>query len=188
MNTFLGNCRKYSKKDVNTELLSNSEILYTTGYMWDTDSQKEAALFAFETAKKNNVKIAFSLADPFLVKRNKSDFLDIVKKYADIVISNEEEACTLAGKSVKESLKKLSSLCSSVIITLGKNGSMVGEKGSIHMLDAFRANCVDTTGAGDVYAAGVLYGLCRKMSLKDSANLGSLFASWIVAQEGVKIF
>jgi sugar/nucleoside kinase (ribokinase family) len=188
MNTFLGNCRKYSKKDVNTEILSNSRILYSTGYMWDTDSQKQAALFAFETAKNKGVKIAFSLADPFLVKRNKEDFLEIIKKYADLVISNEEEACSLVGGSVTESLNKLRSLCDNVIITLGKNGSMVADKSDIHRINAFRANCIDTTGAGDLYAAGVLYGLCRNMSLKDSANLGNLFASWIVTQEGVKLF
>ncbi|MBN2368082.1 adenosine kinase [Candidatus Woesearchaeota archaeon] len=187
MNTFLGNCRKYSKKDVDAEKLKNSKLFYTTGYMWDTESQKEAVLYAMDIAKNNNVKVVFSLADPFLVKRNREDFVGIIKKYVDLVISNEEEARNMTGKDTAEGIKRLNELSESVIITLGRKGSIVADSGKICELKAFPVEPVDTTGAGDIYAAGVLYGLSKGMSLKDSAQLGGLYASWIVTQKGVRL-
>ena len=186
MNTYLGNCRKYSVRDVDAEKLSGSRIFYTTGYMWDSDSQKQAALHAFEIAKKKGIKIVFGLGDPFLVKRNRDDFLNIIKEYADVVIANEEEARFLTGKDTEAGIRELKKICSSVIITLGKNGSVAADSKKTHHMAAFRATVVDTTGAGDMYAAGVLYGLSRNMELRDCAQLGNLMASWIVTQVGVR--
>jgi len=182
MNTFLGSCRKYSKLDLNEEHLVKSKIFYTTGYMWDTDSQKQAAIHAFKIAKKNNILIVFNLADPLVVKRNCSEFQELISAYVDIVISNEEEAEALTGK--EDSIRFFKK---SAIITKGSEGSLVSEGNHYHKIDAFLVNAVDSTGAGDMYAAGVLYGLSRNLSIVDAARIGSLYASWIVTQVGVRI-
>ncbi|MFH2020029.1 MAG: adenosine kinase [archaeon] len=187
MNTFLGNCQKFSKSDVDTELILNSKYLYLTGYMWDTKNQKEAALFAMDFAKKNNVKIAFNLADPFLVNRNKNDFLDLISRYVDLIIANEEEAKTLFDTDAIEALSLLGKKCDIAVITRGNKGSIAAHKDSIIKMGAFKVDPVDSTGAGDMFAAGLLYGICKNMTIADSMQLGSFFASWIVSRWGVRL-
>lgn len=187
MNTYLGNCRKFSKNDVDQSMILNSKFLYLAGYMWDTDLQKKAAIFAMSIAKKNNIKIAFNLADPFLVNRNKDDFLKLIDEYVNILISNDEEATSLMNADVENALNLLNKKCELVVITRGKEGSIASFNKEIFNIDAFNVEPIDTTGAGDMFAAGLLYGLSRNMSLRDSMQLGSFYASWIVSRWGVRL-
>ncbi|MFH0875012.1 MAG: adenosine kinase [archaeon] len=181
MATFLGNCQKFSKADVDEEIIKNTKFLYVTGYMWDTISQKEATLIAFSLAKKYNVKVVFNLADHFLVKRNIDAFPEIIKKNVDILIANNLEAKEISGEL------NLSELCKINIITYGENGSILTDNSKKEKISAYPVNAKDTTGAGDMYAAGFLFGLSKGYSLKDAATLGSYFASRIVQKNGAFI-
>jgi sugar/nucleoside kinase (ribokinase family) len=154
--------------------------------MWDTEKQKQAIRYAIKTAEKNDVKVVFDVADPFAVKRNKQDFLKLIKKNADIVLANEEEAKILCDKNAAESAQEMGKYCSTAVVKCGSRGSIVWQEKS-HHIRAFKVSAVDTTGAGDTYAAGFLYGLCKGYPVAQAARFGSYLASEVVKQVGAQI-
>jgi sugar/nucleoside kinase (ribokinase family) len=187
MNTFLGKCRDFSKKDLDIKKLKQSRYLYFTGYMWDTDSQKEATLKAIETAKLNNVLIAFDVADPFAVKRYKEDFLKIIRDHADIVFANEEEAKILFDSGTPEdAVLELSKYCEIAVVKCGARGSFI-KKDMLTFISGFKTQAVDTTGAGDMYAAGFLYSLCMEYDIELCGKIASFLASKVVSRVGAQL-
>lgn len=186
MNTFLGNCRKFSKQDIDADKLINSKYLYFTGYMWDTDSQKEACEHAMRLAKENDVEVVFNLADPNLVLRNKEELLKYIP-LIDILLCNEEEAFALTGNKDEEAIRMIYKTGQTAIITLGENGSIIMCKEEICRVSAFKVIPIDSTGAGDMFAAGLLFGLTQGYPIQKAATLGSFLASRIVIQNGTKI-
>jgi sugar/nucleoside kinase (ribokinase family) len=187
MNTFLGKCRDFSKKDLDIKKLKQSRYLYFTGYMWDTDSQKDATMRAIEIAKSNNVLIAFDVADPFAVKRYKEDFLTIIKNHADIVFANEEEAKILFDSSTaEEAILELSKHCEIAVVKCGAKGSFV-KKDKLVFISGFKTQAIDTTGAGDMYAAGFLYSICMGYDLELCGKIASFLASRVVSRVGAQL-
>lgn len=181
MNTYLGVNRSYLPDDVNEKLLQNSTFLYFTGYMWDTENQKEAILKAIRIAEKNNIKIVFDVADPFAVSRNKDDFLKLIKNHISIVFTNQQEAEMLCkSSSSEENIKKLSKLTDTVCLKLGSEGSLLYSENEIHKISIKPVTAIDTTGAGDIFAAGFLYGLIKGTSNYTAALLASYAAGQIV--------
>ena len=187
MNTSLGINREYSLNELNGEAIGEADYFYFTGYMWDTDSQKTALLEAINTARMNGTKIAFDLADPFAVSRSRDDFLSMIHHHYDIVFANREEARLLFDShTVDESVEKLAHLCEIAIVKDGSNGSYVASGGRVWKIPVFKVDAVDSTGAGDTYSAGFLYGLTQGFSLEKSGLFASWLASRIVTAKGAQ--
>ena len=188
LNTYLGSCQEYSIKDINEEQIAQSKFLYFTGYMWDTESQKEALEKAIEIAKKNKTQIVFDVADPFAVSRSKEDFIRIMKEDADFILANYEEAKIFTEKDkIEEILKVLMSYIGSGVVKVGKKGSYFFKDGKVTKIDAFEVKAVDTTGAGDIYAAGILYGLVRKFDDVRTGKIASYVAAKCVENVGARL-
>jgi sugar/nucleoside kinase (ribokinase family) len=188
MNTFLGACQELTAADVPLDALKTSRSLYITGYLWDTEGQQEAATVALRTAGSEGLHVTMSLSDPFCVRRHKQAFLDILDRYVDFVFANRDEALELTDTdSTQDAMRALRSRCDGAAITLGGRGAFV-TRGDEHVyLDPFPVQPVDTTGAGDAFAAGFLYGLSQGQSLYQCGRLGSYFASRVILHVGPRL-
>jgi sugar/nucleoside kinase (ribokinase family) len=186
MNTHLGVCRKYMKKDLPVEVFKNTSIFYFTGYMWDTENQREATKHALEVAAENNVKIAFDVADPFAVERYREDFLSIIKNQADIVLANAQEAEILTKQGIAEAAEVLGRYTDIAVVKNGEKDSCLCSKGKLLNVPSFKTDVVDTTGAGDNFSAGFLYGLIKKYPLELCGKLASFVASKTIEKIGAQ--
>ena len=187
MNTYLAANRDFNSEDINPELIAESDYFYFTGYMWDTENQKNAILKTIEIAEKNNTKIIFDVADPFAVSRNREDFLGLIKNHAYIAFANGEESRILFDNyDTGECAKSMGKLCPVAVVKNGKHGSYIYTEGELLSVPVKGRAPVDTTGAGDTYAAGFILGLCRGFSLYDSGLLASFLAGEVVQQHGAQ--
>ena len=187
MNTHLGMCREFSVDDIDESILSKVAYLYFTGYMWDTESQKLAVEKAIQLSKYYNVKIIFDVADPFVVERNKEKFLSIIQNDIDILFANESEISFLLGlDSIEDITDKLSLMINKSAIKIGKKGSIVLEDDQKYLIKPNQIKAKDTTGAGDMYAAGFLSGLAKGLSSKESGEIGSFLAEEIIQKFGAQ--
>lgn len=196
MFTYLGACQEYSEDDLNIEQLKQSKILYTTGYMWDTESQKKAIYKATEVAKNNSVTIVFDLADPFVVKRNREEFLEWIPQNVDILFGNFDEIVMMIEENhldnrkdidKEDLIKKGGFLAPIVIMKTGAEGCYVNEKGNILKIPGKKVKVVDTIGAGDIFASGFLFGLIKERKVRECAVLANSFAAGIVTLDGCNI-
>ena len=188
MNTFLGACQTLTAADIPLDQLKASRMLYITGYLWDTPNQQEAATLALKTAKGADVQVAMSLADPFCVDRHSADFVSILKNYVNLVFANRDEALALTGTdNAHQAGRLLKEWCGGAVITLGANGALVQDDGQSAYLDPFPVRPVDTTGAGDAFAAGYLHGHLSGASLLQKGRLGSYFASLVIQRMGPRL-
>ena len=186
--TFLGICRELGPDDLDLDAIRSSSYLYVTGYLWDTDSQKAAVLRAMEEAKAAGVKVALSLSDPFCVNRHKSDFLEITSKYVDLLIGNHEEAQALMDvENPHDAIRNTASLCEVAVVTMGSHGALLRQGERLVEAAAHKIHPVDTTGAGDMYAAGLLYGMTHGLSLEKTGELASYVAAEVVAKLGPRL-
>lgn len=188
MCTYLGANRFFDSLDVKLENARKADIFYFTGYMWDTEPQKRAIRSVLDIKKECSFKVAFDIADPFAVGRYRQTFLDIITGYADIVFANSEEARNLIDNyDAYECCKSLGKLCRTAVVKNGKKGSYVSHDGRIHQIPLYgTSNPVDTTGAGDTYAAGFLYGIEKGFGIEDSARIASFLAGEIISQLGAQ--
>ena len=188
MNTFLGACQELTAADLPLDALKSSRMLYITGYLWDTPNQQEAAQLALRTAKGEDMPIAMSLSDPFCVERHRDDFISILKDYVALVFCNREEALALTGTdNSQEALRLLREWCGGAVITLGGSGALATGDGETVYIDPFPVEAVDTTGAGDAFAAGFLYGRTTGASLLQCGRLGGYFASRVILRVGPRL-
>ncbi len=187
MNTYLGANREFNSEDINPRLIAQAEYFYFTGYMWDTENQKNAILKTIEIAENNDTKIIFDVADPFAVSRNREDFLKLIKDHTYITFANGEEARILFDNyDAGECAKSLGKLCPVAVVKNGKHGSYIYADKELMSVPVKGRSPIDTTGAGDTYAAGFILGLCRDFSLFDSGLLASFLAGEIVQQHGAQ--
>lgn len=189
MCTYLGVAQGLRPDDVNLDDLRASRYLYVTGYLWDTETQKEAVLLAMSEARKAGVKVAFSLSDPFCVGRHKEDFTRLLADHVDVVFSNEEEARGMTGEADPvAAARQLAALANGIaVVTKDSDGSLICDGKDVHEIPIFRVEAVDTTGAGDTYAAGVLYGLTQDLPLGAAGRLGAYLAAQVVAKMGPRL-
>jgi len=183
----LGASAQLEKEDVFEHEICQSKFLHLTGYQLEDKKLRETGLHAMELAKRHNVKISIDLADPNIIKRNRNDLIKIVRKYANIVFVNEAEAAVLTGKKPEQALDELSGMADIAVVKLGEKGSLIKQGNNVHTISAFRVNAVDTTGAGDMYAAGILYGLTHGYSLEKAGKLASYAAAKVVEQVGARL-
>lgn len=187
MNTYLGACVELQPSDIEADKVANSEITYFEGYLWDPPLAKDAIRLAADIAHKHGRKVAMTLSDSFCVDRYRAEFLELMKsKTVDIVFANEHELKALYQTAdFDTALELLRGDCALAAVTLSEKGSVIvrgNETAWIEPVPVERV--VDTTGAGDLYAAGVLYGLTHHKSLADCGRLGSMAASIVIAQIG----
>jgi sugar/nucleoside kinase (ribokinase family) len=188
MCTFLGCSLELKPKDIRLDLLTQSKYLYVTAYLWDTDGQKESVLFAMQSARREGVKVALSLSDPFCVHRHKTELLNLIHDHVDVIMGNRVEAEELTGTNTpQDAARVLAESADIAVVTADSSGSWVCAKGDLIQIPTYPATPVDTTGAGDMYAAGFLYGLTQGHSLEASGRIASLVAAKIVSQFGPRL-
>ncbi|MDC7238372.1 MAG: adenosine kinase [Sphaerochaetaceae bacterium] len=188
MNTYLCANRLFNENDINEESIKKASYFYFTGYMWDTENQKNAIKKALKISKENNTKVVFDIADPFAVARYKNIFLDLIENEIDVVFANKEEARIMfETDDPVENCIKLGKICETAIVKNGIKGSIISYKGKIYNIPVHGSvNPVDTTGAGDVYAAGFIYGLCNNLSIEECGRIASILAGEIISQVGAQ--
>jgi sugar/nucleoside kinase (ribokinase family) len=185
MNTFLGACREFQAADLDPELLSGSRMVYLTGYLWDTENQRLAAEAATSSARKRGIRIAFDLADPFAVRRYGPQFRSWIPGKVDILFGNRDELSILTGASCDEDCAaEAATLAPIVVMKVGAGGCLVAAGGSVEQVPGVAVSVVDTTGAGDAFAAGFLFARLAGADPLTSARLANLLASRVVGMEG----
>lgn len=188
MATYLGASTQITKEDIDPEIIKNSKITYIEGYLWDEAKAKEAVREAIKIAHAHDRKVAFSLSDAFCVQRHKDEFLALLDEgHIDILFANEKEAAALSGeKDTRKQLFWFTGKCDVVALTRSEKGSYIITRGGyVHSIEAERVDEVyDVTGAGDLYAAGVLYGIVTGMDLDKAGRLGALSAAEVVKYLG----
>ncbi|MEA2037673.1 MAG: adenosine kinase [Nanoarchaeota archaeon] len=185
--THLGVAPELEDNEINEGDIMEARFLHLTAYILLSEKTRKAAMLALEIAKKNNVKVCFDVADPNVVKGNKDIIKSVIEDYADIVIANEEEAKAFTGQEAESAVETLSKLVGIAVVKIGREGSLIKEKDSIIRIPGFKANAVDTTGAGDIYAAGFLYGLLNDFSLDVCGKIASFIASKVVEVKGARL-
>jgi sugar/nucleoside kinase (ribokinase family) len=181
MATCLGAGMNLTKNDINLGDISNSKILHIEAYQLDGEKQTEAVFYAMEHAKKNNVLISIDLADPALIERHREKIDKIMKDYANIIFVNEDEAEKLTGKKSAEAVEAIKKFCKIAIVKIGEKGSLVMDNNGLHKIKGFKVNAINTTGAGDAYAGGFLYGISHDLDVKTSGKIASYIAAQVVA-------
>ena len=188
MNTCLSISSNFSIKNINLVDLKSSEYLYIEGYLVTSDVAMEAVHQSIEFSSKNDVKIALTFSDLAMVKYFKDNFKSILNNKVDLLFCNEDEAKTFSGSDTLEySIKYLGKLSSTLVVTLGKNGSLIYHNGEKITIDPYPTKAVDTVGAGDTFAGAFLYGITNGLSLKKSGELSSLLSSKVVSKIGPRL-
>ena len=189
MNTYLGACRELTPDDIRSEPISDAQILYIEGYLWDAECSKDALRKAMGAARRSDTKIAFTLSDPFCVGRFREEFLQLMKYDVEILFANEEEIKALYEvDSFDDALQAAREWSGIAALTRSDKGSVIAaENGEVHVLDAEKVGeVVDTTGAGDQFAAGFLFGHSQKKNLRDCGRLGAIAAAEIISHYGAR--
>ena len=185
MCTYLGTAGKINEHDVSSDAVKQSEIIFLEGYLWDEGSPKKA----FDKAIKNANKVAMSLSDQFCVDRHKSHFLNLVKNKLDITFANEQEIISLIeAKNFDDVVNFARQLKKLIVVTRGEKGSIAINGEEIVEIDAQKnLKIQDLTGAGDLFAAGFLYGHMNNLSIKESLKKGTELSSKIIQQIGARL-
>lgn len=187
MSTFLGACGELALSDIDEDIVARADVTYIEGYMWDRDNQKEAVLKAMDVAHENGKLVSLSLSDSFCVDRFRSEFVDLVEGRVDILFANESEIISLyETDTFEEAVERLRPHVKLAALTRSEKGSVVISKDGEVSVPAHPASVVDTTGAGDLYAAGFLFGYTSGKSLEDCARLGGLAAAEVISHLGAR--
>ena len=186
MCTFLGASTSIKLEQFNKSEFISGQIVYLEGYLFDKEETKKTFRNICEVSKKNNLRVGLSLSDTFCVERNKKDFINFIKE-VDIIFCNEFELKSLFGKNFQEAFDKLRYNVKVGSITLGSKGALVFNENCVIKIDPIQTpKVLDTTGAGDLFAAGFLFGLLNQYSLKNCGILGSKSASHIISIYGAR--
>ena len=188
LNTHLGISAHLSVEDIDPDVVSSAGILYCEGYLWDTHEAKMAIRYAMETAHRAGRTVALALSDINCVDRHRTEWSSLLEEFVDVIFGNQEEVCSLyLSSDVEEALTMASTQVDLVFATLGSRGSMVAQGTErIEVSAAPVDQIVDTTGAGDMYASGVLLGISRGMPIDQAARLGSIAAAEIIRDLGAR--
>jgi sugar/nucleoside kinase (ribokinase family) len=186
MQTFLGACTQLGPEDIDLDHVKASKVVYMEGYLWDLPRAKQAMLDAAMKAKDSGVKVSLTLSDAFCVNRFRDEFLDLAEKYIDILFANESEILALyQTDNFDTALQQVKKHCEIAALTRSEKGSVVVNGDEVHVIEAVKGvKVVDTTGAGDAYAAGFLYAYTQGTDLKTAGTLGGAMAAQVISQYG----
>jgi len=189
MCTYLGISSHLSDNDIKESNITNNELIFLEGYLWDKGISENMFKHAINIAKKNKVKIAMSLSDVFCVTRHKGDFYNLLKNDLDILIGNENEINELTNrKSLLDSISQLKELNKLIVITRSEKGSVAIKDSEIINCDSIKVEKIlDLTGAGDLFAAGFLKEYLEKSEIKKCLMTGSIMASKIIQKIGARL-
>lgn len=187
--TYLGAAVELNRNDLSGEIFAQYDIFHIEGYIVQNHSLLENAL---KMAREKKMTISLDLASYNVVAENRDFLEDMLRKYVDIVFANEEEARSLTGKEPQEALEEMAGMCEIAVVKVGKEGSLVGGQRSAvgsrrYRIGVIPVKSVDTTGAGDLYASGFLYGLVNGYDLKTSGMIGSVLAGKVIEMIGPKL-
>ena len=188
MNTYLGACTGLGPDDIDAATLRRAAITYLEGYLWDAPTAKTAMRQAMDTVHEAGRRVALSLSDPFCVDRYRAEFRALVEHEVDILFANEAEITSLYEVShFEEAFQHVRGHCEMAALTRSEQGSVVISGEDIHVVDAAPSeHVVDTTGAGDLYAAGFLYGLTHGHDLAQCGRIGALAAAEVIGHFGAR--
>ncbi|MFD2467939.1 adenosine kinase [Amycolatopsis silviterrae] len=185
MCTYLGACAELGPEDIDARQVASAAVTYLEGYLWDRPRAKDAFRLAMSLTHQADRRVALSLSDGFCVERHRAEFLDLVRSGVDVLFANEDEIRSLCQVSTTDAaVAQLRGACEILVVTRGEKGSVVAGAGVQYEVPAVPAAVVDTTGAGDAYAAGFLHGLTRGAGLHECAHLGSAAAARIISHLG----
>jgi sugar/nucleoside kinase (ribokinase family) len=188
MNTFLGACVELGPEDLDAALVASAQVTYLEGYLFDPPRAKAAFRQAAETAHEAGRKVSLSLSDPFCVERHRADFRALVHHHVDILFANEIEICSLyETQDFDAAMRAVRGECDIAVLTRSAKGSViVTPKEMVNVAAHPVAAVIDTTGAGDLYASGFLFGLTHGSDLAACGRLGSLCAAEIISHFGAR--
>jgi sugar/nucleoside kinase (ribokinase family) len=187
MQTFLGACTAFSAADVDEAMIRNSKVLYLEGYLWDAPHAIDGLLKAIDVAKAAGTKVSFTTSDAFCVGRFRDQFIDLIKNHVDILFANESEILSLfETEDFDEAVKRVRPMCEVAAVTRSEKGCVVVSGAETYVIPAEKVNVVDTTGAGDAYAAGFLFGYTQGKSLDVCGKLGVKMASEAISHYGAR--
>jgi sugar/nucleoside kinase (ribokinase family) len=188
MLTYLGVSADVGPEDVDPELLGRSKAVYIEGYLFSAPTPREAAYRAVELAASSDATLALTISDSFLVDLFRDEFLELAQGPVDMLFCNEDEARSLLeNEDSQECARQLGEWVPRVAVTLGAEGAVLVENGQLTHVPGIATTAIDTTGAGDMFAAGVLYGLTNGLSFEQSARLAHHAAARIVSQLGARL-
>ncbi len=186
MNTFLGASVELSPEDIDVDLIGSAQITYLEGYLFDKPLAKQAFIKAAEAAHDSGHRVALTLSDPFCVDRHRSDFLRLVENHVDILFANEEEIKSLFMQdSFEDAMSAVSEHVEVAALTRSEKGAVILSKGETVEIAAEPVEqVIDTTGAGDQFAAGFLYGFTSGKDLDTCGRLGAIAAAEVISHIG----
>jgi sugar/nucleoside kinase (ribokinase family) len=189
MNTYLGACTELGVADITSETFGKPKAVLIEGYVWDIAEGRALAERAMELAAKTRSKVALSLSDSFCVERHREAFMEAVREGVHIVVADEDEINVLMGTdNFDDTLEAIADYKNLFVMTRSDKGSVIAQKGEHHVQEARPVEkVIDTTGAGDAYCAGFLYGWVHDKSLAECARAGTLCATAVIQQVGARI-
>jgi sugar/nucleoside kinase (ribokinase family) len=189
MQTFLGATTQLGPEDLNMDYITSSRVVYLEGYLWDQPRAKKAMRDAAIKAHESGAKVSLTLSDAFCVDRFRDEFLDLAENHVDILFANESEILSLYQvASFDEAVRHVREHCEITALTRSEKGSLVVNGGETHVIEAEKGiRVVDTTGAGDAYAAGFLYAYTHGHGLATCGRLGGVMAAEVISHYGPRL-
>jgi len=186
MNTYLGVSSLLCPTDIDADTVASGQVLYMEGYLFDRSEAKEAFRYAAQVAHANDRQVSLTLSDSFCVDRHRADFRALVNDEVDVLFGNEDELMSLYEvPTMDEAVKAVRGDCALAVITTGPKGCMIVTPDDVLSAPAQPVEHVlDTTGAGDLFAAGFLYGYTRRRTLAECAELGAIAAAEVISHVG----
>jgi sugar/nucleoside kinase (ribokinase family) len=188
MQTYLGACVELGPEDIDPALVASAKVLYMEGYLYDPPQAKQAFIKAASLAHQAGRKVSLTLSDGFCVDRHRAEFRQLVRDHVDLLFANEAEIQSLwEVDSFDAALQATRGACEMAALTRSAKGSLIVAGDEVHVIDAAPlSKLVDTTGAGDLYAAGVLHGYTQGLPLAECGRLGSLAAAEVISHYGAR--
>ena len=186
MSTFLGAAQNLTPDDIDADVIKASAVTYMEGYLWDQQGAKDAFLKAAKISREAGRVVSLTLSDSFCVDRFRAEFRNLVKNEIDLLFANESELLSLyETTSFDDALAQLRKECKHAAVTRSADGALILSNGDVHKVAADKIDkLVDTTGAGDLFAAGFLYGFARQMNPFKCGQYGAMAAAEIISHYG----
>ncbi|MCZ6890956.1 MAG: adenosine kinase [Chloroflexi bacterium] len=188
MATYLGACVELGPEDIDAATIRDHRVTYLEGYLWDAPRAKEAMIKAAQLARDGGRQVALTLSDHLCVDRHRESFRDLILNHVDILFANEQEIISLyQAESVHAALELGRGDCELLVVTRSAEGSLIASGDMVHQVNAVPVErVVDTTGAGDLYAAGFLFGITHGYDPAASGRIGAIAAGEIISHIGAR--